>query len=180
MKAIGSVAVSQPAVMTAAAIQVAGLVTGAFWLVLGLTGVASRLARLAGRPVVNGLVLGLALALGVEGVRMAETDPTVGLIARVVVLALLARAAAPLMLALLAFGLGVAVMRMPELPADLVGTAWDWRLPGLRLRELSLQDVVTGVMVLALPQAALTFGNAIVATAEESNTALGPAQAGRS
>lgn len=169
MKAIGSVAVSQPGIVTAGAVQAAGLFTGALWLTLALTGAAAWLARLAGRPVVNGLVLGLALALGLEGIRMAAGDPLVGAAAGVVALALLMRTGALAMLALLALGLGVAVVRAPALPAELAAAAWDWRLPGLGWRVLGWREVVTGVVVLALPQAALTFGNAVVATAEENN-----------
>ena len=170
MKAIGSAAVSQPGLVTAGAVQAAGFVTGALWLVLGLTGAASRLARLAGRPVVNGLVLGLAFALGLEAVRMTASDPLVAVVAGAVAVALLSRAAAPAMLALLALGLGVAVVRAPALAADLAAAAWDWRMPVLGLRDLGWRETVTGALVLALPQAALTFGNAVVATAEESNT----------
>jgi MFS superfamily sulfate permease-like transporter len=172
MKAIGSAAVSQPAVVTAGAIQAAGLFTGALWLVLGFTGAASWMARLAGRPVVNGLVLGLALALGLAGIRMAATDPVVGVIAGVVVLVFLSRAAAPSMLLLLALGLGVALVRTPTLAADLAVAAWDWRLPSLGVAGLGWGEVVTGVVVLALPQAALTFGNAVLATTEENNASF--------
>jgi len=172
MKAIGSAAVSQPAVVTAGALQAAGLFTGTLWLVLGLTGAASWMARLAGRPVVNGLVLGLALALGLAGIRMAATDPVVGVIAGVVVLVFLSRAAAPSMLLLLALGLGVALVRAPTLAADLAVAAWDWRLPSLGVAGLGWGEVVTGVVVLALPQAALTFGNAVLATTEENNASF--------
>jgi MFS superfamily sulfate permease-like transporter len=170
MKAIGSAAVGQTSVVTAGAVQAAGLFTGALWLVLGLTGAASWLSRLAGRPVVNGLVLGLALALGLEGVRMAAVDPLVGVAAGALALTLLSRAPGPAMLTLLALGLGVALMRAPALGGDLAAAAWDWRLPSLGLRDLDWRDVVTGVVVLSLPQAALTFGNAVVATAVENNT----------
>jgi hypothetical protein len=169
MKAIASAAVSQPGLVTAGAIQIAGLFTGGLWLALGLTGAASGLARLAGRPVVNGLVLGLALGLGLEGVRMAASDAPVAVIAGVAGLALLARAGAPAMLALLGLGLAVAIVRAPALPADVLAAAWDWRLPSLGVRDLAWPDVVTGVVVLALPQAALTFGNAVLAAAEEHN-----------
>lgn len=170
MKAIASAAVSQPGLVTAGAIQVAGLFTGALWLALGLSGAASRLARLAGRPVVNGLVLGLALALGLEGVRMAAGDALVAVVAGAAGLGLLARAGAPAMLALLGLGLAVAVVRTPGLAADVASAAWDWRLPTLGMGGLAWRDVVTGVVVLALPQAALTFGNAVLAATEEHNT----------
>lgn len=170
MKAIGSAAVGQPGVVTVGAIQAAGLITGALWLVLGISGAASRLARLAGQPVVNGLVLGLGLALGLEAVRMAASDALVAVVAGAAGLILLARAAGPAMLVLLGLGLGVAIVRMPSLPGELLAAAWDWRLPSVGLWDLGWRDVVTGAVVLAIPQAALTFGNAVVATAEENNT----------
>jgi MFS superfamily sulfate permease-like transporter len=170
MKAIGSAAVGQPGIVTAGAVQAAGLITGALWLVLGLTGAASRLARLAGPPVVNGLVLGLALALGLEAVRMAASDALVAVVAGAAALMLLARAGGPAMLVLLGLGLAVAFLRAPGLPGDLLAAAWDWRLPSTGLADLGWRDVVTGAVVLAIPQAALTFGNAVVAAAEENNT----------
>jgi hypothetical protein len=169
MKAIGSAAVAQPAIVTAGAVQAAGVFTGLLWLALGLTGAASRLARLAGRPVIDGLLLGLALALGLQGVRMAADDPWVGLVAGALTLALLSRSPAPAMLALLALGLVVAVVRAPGLPGELAALGADWRWPRLGLLGLGWSDLVTGVVVLALPQAALTFGNAVVATADEHN-----------
>jgi MFS superfamily sulfate permease-like transporter len=169
MKAIGSAAVAQPGLVTAGAIQAAALFTGILWLLLGLTGAASWLARLAGRPVVNGLLLGLALALGLEGVRMAAADAWVGVAAGVLALALLPRAAAPAMLVLLALGLVVALVRVPGLGADLLALGWDWRLPVLAPAAVGWREAVAGIVVLALPQAALTFGNAVVAAAAENN-----------
>jgi MFS superfamily sulfate permease-like transporter len=172
MKAIASAAVSQPGVVTAGALQAAGLFTGVLWLLLGLTGAASWLGRLAGRPVVNGLVLGLGLGLALQGIRMAAEDPVVGVTAGVLALALLSRAPAPAMLALLTLGLGVAVVRTPALPGELAAVAWDWRLPVVALPAIGWREAVTGVMALAVPQATLTLGNAVVAATEENNAAI--------
>jgi hypothetical protein len=119
--------------------------------------------------VVNGLVLGLALALGLEAVRMAASDALVAVVAGAAGLMLL-RAAGPAMLALLGLGLGVAIVRAPALPGELLAAAWDWRLPDIGLGHLGWRDIVTGAAVLAIPQAALTFGNAVVAAAAENNT----------
>src|SRR5207249_4494391 len=44
------------------------------------------------------------------------------------------------------------------------------RLPAFSVPALSWQDAVNGTLLLALPQAALTLGNAIIATAEEHNS----------
>src|SRR3984893_12526444 len=54
MKAIGAVATTQAAqtaVITQGAVYSAGLVPGAFWLILGLTGAATRIAKFVPRTV---------------------------------------------------------------------------------------------------------------------------------
>lgn len=53
--------------------------------------------------------------------------------------------------------------------ADLGSLAPDFRLPRLRIPSMSWADVLTGTLLLAIPQAALTLGNAILATTEEHN-----------
>ncbi|MGH7311795.1 MAG: putative sulfate/molybdate transporter [Candidatus Rokuibacteriota bacterium] len=168
MKAIAAVAVSQPGLVTPGAIWAGGLFTGALWLALGLTGVATRVARLTGRPVVYGLVLGLGLTLMLEGVKMMARDPVVAVAAAVLTFALLMRPRLPATLILMAAGVAVAVFREPALLADLAEATLRWRLPSPPA-SLAWTDVLTGAVVLALPQAALTFGNAIVATVEENN-----------
>ena len=94
-----------------------GVFTGVFWLGLGLTGVMERVARLAGRPVVHGLVL-------------------------------------PAMLILLAIGVVVAISREPQLLGDLAEATVRWRPPSPPTAP-TWAGVLTGVVVLALPQAAL-------------------------
>jgi MFS superfamily sulfate permease-like transporter len=169
MKAIAAVAVSQPGLVTPGAIWASGLFTGGLWLVLGLTGVATRVARLAGRPVIYGLVLGLGLTLMLEGVKMMARDPVMAVAAAVLTFALLTRPNLPAMLILLAAGVAVAIAREPALLAELAQTTARWRLPTPSVAGLDWSAVLTGVVVLALPQSALTFGNAIVATVEENN-----------
>lgn len=169
MKAIAAIAVSQPALATPGAIWAGGLFTGIFWLGLGLTGVVERVARLAGRPVVHGLVLGLGLTLMLEGVKMMARDPVVAVAVAVLTLVLLSRPRLPAMLVLLAIGVGVAISREPQLLGDLAAGTVRWRLPSPPAAP-TWAEVLTGVVVLALPQAALTFGNAIIATVEENNT----------
>jgi hypothetical protein len=169
MKAVGSAAISQAGVITPGAVQVAGLFTAALWLMLALTGAADRLAAIVGRPVVQGLILGLGLALALEGLRLGAMDAAVGLLAAVAAMVLLSRAAAVAMLALLAIGLVVAFARHPELPGVIAAAGVRWRVPLPAVADVGWNDVVNGVVVLALPQAALTFGNAVLATAEENN-----------
>ena len=69
MKAAGAVAVTQAAqtaVITSGAVIAAGLVTGAIWLVLGLTGAARRISATIPRFVVVGIVLGLGMAFMID------------------------------------------------------------------------------------------------------------------
>lgn len=167
MKAIGAAAFSHG--VTPGAIWASGLFSGAFWLILGLTGVAARMARLAGRPVVQGLVLGLGLGLMLESTRMIASDPGIGFVAAALTLVLLGRSPVAAMLALLGFGMVVGLTREPGLLNDVVALGWRWRAPHVQLGGLDWPDVVTGIVVLGLPQAALTFGNAIIATVEENN-----------
>jgi hypothetical protein len=44
-----------------------------------------------------------------------------------------------------------------------------FRLPALHIPEIAWTDLVTGTLILAVPQAALTLGNAVIATANEHN-----------
>jgi MFS superfamily sulfate permease-like transporter len=170
MKAIGTTAINHPALVTPGAVAVAALVTGLVWLGLGASGAASRLAALVGRPVLQGLVLGLGLALMLQATGMMAGDPLLAVVAMALALALMARPRVPAMLALLLLGGAVALVREPALLAALGGASWRLRLPLLGPGALTWNDALTGVLVLALPQAALTFGNAVVATVDENNT----------
>jgi MFS superfamily sulfate permease-like transporter len=170
MKAIGTVAISQPGLITPGAVWASGLFTGVLWLVLGLTGAVSWIARITSRPVVQGLIVGLGLGFVLEGVRMAEVDLPLAVAATALTFVLLSRERIPAMLGLLAFGIVVALVREPGLLGELGRVSFRLRLPGFALMRLGWEDLVTGVLVLGLPQAALTLGNAIVATVEENNT----------
>jgi MFS superfamily sulfate permease-like transporter len=136
---------------------------------MGLSGAVSWIAKITSRPVVQGLVLGLGFGLLLEGVKLMRGDLILALIAFPLTFVLLSRERVPAMLILLAFGVAVAVAREPALLAELGQLSFRLRLPELALTKLGWQDLVTGILVLAIPQAALTLGNAILATVEENN-----------
>lgn len=169
MKAIGAAAIAQAGTVTPGAIWVAGLFTGILWLILGCSGAVTWIARLAGRPVIQGLVLGLGLTLTLEGVRMMARDPGLALVVAVGMVALLARPRLPIMLILLGVGAAVTLVRQPSALRELADASLRFRLPAAAAPALDWTDAITGVLVLALPQVALTFGNAVVATVEENN-----------
>src|SRR5450631_882769 len=100
MKAIGAVATTQAAqtaVITQAAVYSASLVTGVLWLILGLTGAATHIARLVPRCVVIGIILGLGLGFMLEGIKMMNTDWIVAAVGFVGTLILLTNRAIPAM-----------------------------------------------------------------------------------
>ncbi len=175
MKAIGTAVITEAAVGPGA-ILVSGLFTGALWLGLGLSGVITRLARLTNRAVVGGLVLGLGLGLMMQGVAMMRGEVVLAVLAATLTLVLITRPQVPALLVLLALGAVVAIARDPTLTRRLAGLSWSFRLPMPVLDRLGWDDVMVGVLVLALPQAALTLGNAVLATVGEHN-ALFPRRA---
>jgi MFS superfamily sulfate permease-like transporter len=169
MKAIGTAAISHAGTITAGAVWASGLFTGVLWLVMGLSGSVSWIAKITSRPVIHGLVLGLGLGFLLEGIKLAQDDLALAVVAVALTFVLLSRDRLPAMLVLLAFGIVVAVAREPALVGELGGLSFRVRLPEFALTQIGWQDLVTGIMVLGLPQAGLTLGNAIVATVEENN-----------
>lgn len=169
MKAIGAQAIAHAATITPGAIWASGLFTGVVWLVLGLTGAVTWIARVTGRPVVQGLVLGLGLSFVLQGARMMEGDFALGVIATLLTFLLLSRGRVPALLVTVGLGVAIGAVRASE-----GAIVWDALTPHLRFPDFGLtrigwDDAVTGILVLGLPQVALTLGNAILATAEENN-----------
>jgi len=169
MKAIGTAAISSAGAITPAAIWASGLFTGVLWLVMGLSGAVSWIAKITSRPVIHGLVLGLGLGFLLEGIKLAQDELVLTVVAVAVTFVLLSYERVPAMLVLLGFGIVVSLVRDPALLTELGSMSLRFRVPEVALSEIGWQDLVTGVLVLGLPQAALTLGNAIVATVEENN-----------
>jgi len=170
MKAIGTAAITHAGTITPGAIWASGLFSGIFWLVMGVTGTVSWIAKITSRPVVQGLVLSLGLGFILEGVKMMQGDYVLAAVATALTFFLLSRPRVPAMLVLLGFGMTVALIREPALLAGLAECSLRFRLPEFALTKIRWPEVVTGVVVLGLPQVALTLGNAIIATVEENNT----------
>jgi len=169
MKAIGTAAISQGGAITHGAIFASGLFTGVVWGLLGFSGAVSWIQKITRRPVVQGIVLGLGLGFVVEGVKMMHGDLLLAAIAGAMTLVLLSYQRIPAMLALLALGAGVALVREPTLLADLTRMSFHFRLPASGVTQIGWSDIATGILILGLPQLPLTLGNAILSTVEENN-----------
>lgn len=170
MKAIGTAAITHAGTITPGAIWTSGLFTGVVWFALGLTGAVTWIAKITRRPVVQGIVLGLGLGFMLEGVKMMQGDLLLAVLVVPLTFLLLARPHVPAMLVLLALGALAAFVREGELLRELGRVSIHFRLPTSGLSQIGWSDLVTGVLVLGLPQLPLTLGNAIIATVEENNS----------
>ena len=169
MKAIGTAAISHAGTVTPGAVWASGLATGIFWLAMGISGVATWIAAATGRPVVQGLVLGLGLGFVREGVGLMQGDALLAIAAAALAFVLLSRPRVPAMLVLLALGAIAVVARDPSVLGPVTAAGLSPRLPRLPLEGFGWDAIATGIVGLALPQAALTLGNAVVATVETNN-----------
>jgi Molybdate transporter of MFS superfamily len=172
MKAIGAVAATQAAqtaTITPATVYGAGLATGVIWLLLGLTGAATRVANLVPRFVTVGIVLGLGLGFMIEGIRLMSGGWLIAAVGLVGTLLLLTNKVVPAMFVLLIFGIGWGAVQHPETLHALAATQPGFRLPRFAFAAVTWHDMLIGTAFLALPQLPLTLGNAVIAVREENN-----------
>jgi MFS superfamily sulfate permease-like transporter len=94
---------------------------------------------------------------------------TLAIPAAALTLVLLGQSRLPAMLLLLVYGGAAAIFLEASLLGDLAAVKPGFRMPSVGLPSLGWGDLVAGTLGLALPQAALTLGNAVIATAEEHN-----------
>ena len=162
MKAASAAVLIEP--MDPAAIAGAGLVIGAFFLILGVTGVVSRLARALPGSIAAGLQLGLGLSLAGLGIRLIETQIWLGGAISALMLALMRYRRSPVALIAVIVGIGVGqvIGIGPPFPALDFGL----HLPHLVIPTWT--QVLHGTEFAVLPQIPLTLTNAIIVTAAVS------------
>ncbi len=162
MKAASAAVLIEP--MEPAAIAGAGLVIGAFFLILGLTGVVSRLARALPGSIAAGLQLGLGLSLAGLGIRLIETQIWLGVAISALMLALMRYQRSPVALVAVMVGIGVGQVLgiAPPFPTLDFGL----HLPHLVIPTWA--QVLHGTEYAVLPQIPLTLTNAIIVTAAVS------------
>lgn len=142
-----------------------GLAIGIVMLVLTLTGGITLLARIVPKAVIRGLQMGLGIQLSLLALRdyvQADGLPGYGLagLAFAVVIALYGNRRFPAALPVIVIGVIYAfVFKLSG--SDLAG-AVGFSLP--QMRSIAVEDVITGFLVLALPQIPLSLGNSVLAT----------------
>jgi len=169
MKAIGGMAIAHPGSITPGMIWGSWIFTGLFWLLMGFTGAITWIEKITTKPVVRGIMLGLGLSFVVEGLSMMKGAPWIAVGGVIITLLLLDSRRFPAMLCLLAYGIAMAFIQKPELFQGLSDLSIRFRFPELTFGRISWQDLLAGFVILGLPQAPLTLGNAIIGTVAENN-----------
>jgi len=169
MKAIGGMAISHPGLITPGMIWGSGIFTGIFWLLMGVTGAITWIEKITTKPVVRGIMLGLGLNFIAEGMGMMREQPLLAIGGVVIIFLLLGSRRFPAMLCLLAYGAITALIERPQLMQELSHLSLRFRLPELTFGKISLKELLAGCVMLGIPQAPLTLGNAIIGTVAENN-----------
>ncbi len=172
MKAIGAVAITQSigtVTLTPLMIAGAGVATAAMWLFLAATGLARWMANWIPRSALLGVIMGLGFTFMLEGIRMMAGSWLIaaGLLGGT--LLVMSRSKSAAMLLLMLAGAAIALLGQPELMNALSLVKPSFQLPAFTWPLLSGNDLWLGMLLLALPQLPLTFGNAYVAIIDENN-----------
>jgi SulP family sulfate permease len=162
MKAASAAVLIEP--MDPGAIAGAGLVIGAFFLLMGMTGVVSRLARVLPGTIAAGLQLGLGLSLAALGVHLIEKQLWLGVAMAAFMLVLMRYPRMPV--ALVAIVAGIIVGQLLGIGPLLPVLDFGWHFPQLVIP--SWAQIVHGTQNAVLPQIPLTLTNAIIVTAAVS------------
>jgi MFS superfamily sulfate permease-like transporter len=161
MKVIAVVAITQK--WPTSRIYATGVVTGVIWLVLSLTGLIQKLAKVTPRSIVRGIQIALGIMLAIEGFKMISTGWILGAISIVVVLILRTNKYAPAAIVLIV--LGIAIMGFQ---GELLGIL----RPGFDIPNITLFKPIEmweGLVLAGFAQLPLTATNAIIATSSLLN-----------
>jgi hypothetical protein len=169
MKAIGGMAISHAATATREVIRESGIFMGISRLSMGVTGAITWIEKITAKPVVRGIMLGLGLSFITEGLGMMKEQPLFAVGAVILTLLFFDNLRLPAMLVLLGYGIALAFLQRPELLKELSHLSIRFRWPQISFGRMSWNELFSGFLILGLPQAPLTLGNAIIGTVAENN-----------
>jgi len=197
LKAVGAIAIANPALITESVIGASGIIFGVTLLLLAISGTVDKIAKLFTQPVVRGIQLALGLVFLRKGVELIigknlflsgvagkfaeyNINLIIGVAVFLMVLALLDNKKLPAALAALAAGIiaGLVLGGFDGLRFSLGPTE-------IHIISPTLKDFWTAFIMLILPQIPLTIGNACVGTADTcyslfpKNPLLSKAKAGK-
>ena len=167
LKAVAALVIAQK--ISASVLFGGGLAIGLLMLLLAVTGLIDLLARVVPKAVVRGIQFGLGLQLATLALRdYLKADGArgyvLGAIAFLIVVLLIGNRRFPAALFVIALGLVYAFAWKINLTTVVQGAGF--RLP--HFYRPSISDVLTGFVLLALPQIPLSLGNSVLATRQIS------------
>jgi len=167
LKAVAALVIAQK--ISANVLFGGGLAIGLLMLLLTVTGLVDLLARVVPKAVVRGIQFGLGLQLATLALKdYVKADGARGYflaaIAFVIIVILIGNRRYPAALFVIALGLIYAFTFKLDLATVAQGIGF--RLP--HVYHPSYQDLVTGFLLLALPQIPLSLGNSVLATRQIS------------
>src|SRR5512138_386011 len=151
MKAIGGAAIASGGAMSPGMICGAGLFTGLFWFFAGATKTVNLATKLAAKPIVRGIVLGLGLLFISEGIKMMLVTPWLGGLGLLITFVLLTYPKLPAMFALLVLGAIAACVLDPVHASQLLSTRPSFRIPDFTFGRMTWAEFVAGSVLLAIP-----------------------------
>ncbi len=178
LKAVAAIAIANPHIITESVISASGIIFGLILLILPLSGMLDKIARLFSQPVIRGIQLALGLIFLKKGIELIVTEKlffsnTIGNYAGYHV---------NLILGILVFGMVLILLDNKKTPAALVALAVGILVglifgdiqnrtlaigpTGVRFILPSFDDFYIAFFMLILPQIPLTIGNACVGTAD--------------
>lgn len=190
LKVVSAIAIAFPEKVTLPVISATGLIFGGLLILMAVTGVIDRLARLFTKPIVRGIQLGLGFILAMKGIGFIQkpelflleisSSPEVwgvpvnlllGLSGVVVVLFFLSSRRFPAALLLLALGIaaGLSFGSFQFVRWEMGPTEVRWYIPGMA-------DCLSALVLLVIPQIPLTIGNAVIGTADTARCLFGPGE----
>ncbi len=163
LKAVAALVITQK--LSGGLLYGGGLAIGLLMLALTLTGSVNWLARVVPKAVVRGIQFGLGLQLTTLALReyvQAEgaRGYTLAALAFVIILVLIENRRYPAGLFVVAIGAAYAVAF--KVNAGVIAQGIGVRLP--QFHQPTSRDLLTGLVVLALPQISLSLGNSVLAT----------------
>lgn len=169
MKAIGASAIANPAGISAGMVWGSGLFSAVIWVLLAVTGAVTWISKIAPKPVIRGIMLGLGISFIINGLKMMSDQWLIAILSMIIAFLLLTNKRLPAMLVLLCGGIVTSLILNPGLLDQLKGVSAQFRLPTLVLGKVTWQEIALGSLVLGIPQVPLTLGNAVLGTVAENN-----------
>lgn len=163
LKAMAAIVIGQK--VPAETLYGAGLAVGVAMLVIAATGLLDWLARVVPKCVIRGIQFGLGLQLSSVALgKFIQADGVPGYILAIgafaIIVLLLGNRRLPAAIPVVLVGVAYAVIL--KVDGGQLARSFDLGLPVLRIPQLD--DVLAGLLVLALPQIPLSISNSVLAT----------------